>query len=85
MDSALIGFIHNIPQGYTLGEYQGKTYGIQCHRFNDGRSYKVYAEELGGKDFISCNYYALNTKGLLKPCEMPKQKVIDFLTGVKLL
>lgn len=45
----------------------------------DGKLIKLYAEELGGNDFISLNYYPFIQNGLLKPCEMPEKKVIEFV------
>ena len=50
-----------------------------------GKLIKVYAEELGGRDFISLNYYPQTADGLLKPCEMPDEKVIDFILRCHLL
>lgn len=50
----------------------------------EGRLIKLYAEELGGNDFISLNYYPTIKEGLLKPCEMPVQKVVDFILELKL-
>ena len=48
-----------------------------------GRSQKLEAEELGGPDYISFNLFRLSSgEVLLKPCEMPRKKVIDFITGV---
>lgn len=44
-----------------------------------GKLIKLYAEELGGNDFISLNYYPQLQNGLLKPCEMPQEKVIQFV------
>lgn len=44
---------------------------------------KLYAKELGGNDFISLNFYPELQGGLLKPCEMPKQKVIDFILNLE--
>lgn len=79
----LLDFISKIPKGYSVGVYQNKKYGITKSLFNNGKSIKVYAEELGGTDFISLNYYITKEKEWLKPCEMPEQKVIDFLTGVR--
>lgn len=46
---------------------------------NRGKSIKVFAEELGGKDFISFNYYLTSGEHQLKPCEMPTEKVLHFL------
>ncbi len=45
----------------------------------NGKLIKVYAEELGNTNFISLNYYPNTANGLLKPCEMPDEKVIDFI------
>lgn len=39
----------------------------------------VYAEELGGSDVISTNVYLTSSAEELRPCEMPAQKVLDFL------
>lgn len=70
--------IQKIPLGYSKASYLGKTYGVSRTDFNQGKSTKVYAEELGGKDFISFNFYQTQ-QALLKPCEMPVEKVLDFL------
>lgn len=40
------------------------------------------AEELGGDDYISLNLYLPRSGALLRPCEMPEQKVIDFVLGL---
>ena len=82
MHTQTIEFINRIPLGYSVGIYKDKKYGITKSIFNNGKSIKVYAEELGGNDFISLNYYITDKKEWLKPCEMPEQKVIDFLKGV---
>ncbi|PHQ30162.1 MAG: peptide methionine sulfoxide reductase [Leeuwenhoekiella sp.] len=76
--------ISRIPEGYSEGSYNDRKYGITRTDFNAGKSLKVYAEELGGTDFISLNYYETRTGELLKPCEMPEAKVIAFLKEVKI-
>ncbi len=45
----------------------------------NGKLIKLYAQELGGNDFISLNQYPYLQDGLLKPCEMPQEKVIQFV------
>ena len=82
MDEAVLKIIKGIKEGYSVGVYQGRRYGLTKTVFNEGRSCKVYASELGGKDFISFNYYDTEKEMLLKPCEMPQRKVTDFLLGV---
>ncbi len=74
--------ILNLPPDYSEVKYQGKTYGLTRQDFNAGRSLKVFAEELGGTDFISFNYYLVQSGPQLKPCEMPREKVEAFLHGI---
>jgi len=71
--------LHNLPIGYSEVEYKNRRYGVTRTDYNQGKSIKLYAEELGGNDFISLNYYSTAKAETLKPCEMPQQKVIDFL------
>jgi hypothetical protein len=40
---------------------------------------------LSGNDYISFNYYRTQKGGLIKTCEMPEQKVLDFLAEMTLL
>lgn len=77
--------IEQLPLGYTEVVYQGRTYRVVRTDFNEGRSVKVLAEELGGPDFISFNFYKTQSQDLLKPCEMPAQKVRAFLMGYRLV
>jgi 3-isopropylmalate dehydratase small subunit len=48
-----------------------------------GKLVKIYAEELGGNDIISGNYYPMIKEGTLKPCEMSDAKVIDFVLNAR--
>jgi peptide-methionine (S)-S-oxide reductase len=75
--------IDPIPEGYSEAWYQGRKYGLSRHDFNGGRSSKVFAQELGGRNFISFNYYRTRGADRLKPCEMPEDKVIHFLLHLR--
>ena len=77
--------IKHIPTGYSEVNYMGKKYGVSRTDFNNGRSTKIFAKELGGKKFISFNFYFTEKLNLLKPCEMPEQDVIHFLKNYKKL
>ncbi len=77
--------IAKIPFGYSEVRYRGRTYGLRRTDFNGGKSTKFFAEELGGQDFISFNYYRTSTTNYLKPCEMPEPKVLDFLWSFKII
>lgn len=79
--SSLLKYLLEFPMGYSVVQYNLKKYGVIRTDFNSGKSIKLYAEELGGNDFISLNYYVMATSELLKPCEMPQEKVIGFLVN----
>jgi len=68
-----------LPNGAYDVRYLGKRYLLRKERLLEGRLFKIYAEELGGNDIISGNYYPTIKEGLLKPCEMSDKKVIDFV------
>lgn len=80
----VLKYIESIPAGYSEASYKGKKYGLSKEIFNQGKSFKIYAEELGGNDFISLNYYLTSKQAILKPCEMPAEKVIDFLKEARI-
>lgn len=81
MQARLDGF----PEGYFEAVYRGRRYGARKATFNKGRSVKLVADELGGRDYVSLNLYRLaDGRALLKPCEMPAQKVADFIGELEL-
>ena len=80
---AFLAAFDDLPKGAYGGTYDGKRYRIFKSILVTGRSQKLEAEELGGKDYISFNIYRLTGgETLLKPCEMPAKKVMDFVLGV---
>lgn len=81
----LVNWIYKLPIGYSEVIYENKKYGLTRTDFNRGKSIKIYAKELGGKNFISLNYYIISKRELLKPCEMSDQKVIHFLKNLEIL
>lgn len=73
----------HLPSGVYGGSYDGKRYRIAKATLVSGRSQKLEAEELGGSDYISFNLCRLASgECLLKPCEMPAEKVMDFVLSV---
>jgi peptide-methionine (S)-S-oxide reductase len=77
--------IKAFPLGYSTVLFQNKKYALTRTDFNGGKSIKIYAEELGGNDFISFNFYISEKAEKLKPCEMPAEKIIDFINNHLLL
>ena len=76
--------LNRVNEGYSEGYFNSKKYGMTKTTFNDGKSIKFYAEELGGNDLVSLNYFITCGKELLNSCEMDAQKVIRFLLHVEI-
>lgn len=84
LDSFLAA-LAQLPTGYFRGTYKGNSWGATVERLSGGRQTKLYGEELGGADHVSFNLYQPSSgKILLKPCEMPSEKVIAFVEGIEL-
>lgn len=71
-----------MPLGYFTARYANARYGVTRSVHANGRSMKLYAEQLGGTDRISLNIFAPPSgEPALKPCEMPIDKVTAFVMG----
>ena len=64
--------------------YYDKRYLFSKQTELNGKLIKLYAKELGDNDFISLNYYPLIGDGLLRRCEMPEKKVMEFVLSMKI-
>ena len=82
-DPEFLYLFDNLPLGGYGGTYMGRRYRVVKSQMANGRSQKLEAEELGGTDYISFNLYRLASgETLLKPCEMPTEKVVAFVLGL---
>jgi len=83
--AAVWATLSNWPSGYFTARYAGHRYGVTKAPFAGGRSFKLYAEQLGGSDRISLNIYQPPTAETpsLRPCEMPVDKVTAFVLGAE--
>jgi hypothetical protein len=77
--------LQTLADGANYVKYNDKKYLLRKETLLDGKLIKVYAEELGGNDIVSGNYYNTIKDGVLKPCEMSDAKVIDFVLRVEVL
>ena len=75
--------IKALPNGSFDVTFNENRYLLSKETHLNEKLIKLYAKELGGNDFISLNYYPMIKEGLLKPCEMPQAKVIDFILRMK--
>lgn len=82
---SLKSHIIRIPEGFSFGLFRNKKYGISKQIYNEGKSFKIFGKDLEGNDYISLNYYCTQKQEILKPCEMPADKVIQFLNEIKIL
>ncbi len=74
-----------LPDGAFDVDFEGRRYSVSVHRSADGRRARLFAEELGGPDHVSFNLFRLEDgRSLLKPCEMPAQKVERFVESLVL-
>ena len=73
-----------LPDGANDLYYQHKRYLLRKETLLDGKLIKIYAEDLSSKDIVSGNYYPTMKNGMLKPCEMSDEKVIDFVLHAEL-
>jgi hypothetical protein len=74
--------LSSLPLGYFTATHENRRYGVSRSVHADGRSMKLFAEELGGTDRISLNIYRPPSgEPALKPCEMPIDKVTAFVLG----
>lgn len=71
-----------LPSGYWQALYHSARWGVTVVRSADGRRIKLYGEALGGADHVSFNLYLTDHAPRLKPCEMPAEKVIAFVSAV---
>jgi len=77
-ESALVA----IPGAYGEGVYEGLRYGVVVQGSGDGKRISLFARALAGGDVVSFNLYRLRSgKGVLRPCEMPVEKVVAFVLG----
>ncbi|MEL6799420.1 MAG: hypothetical protein AAFO80_06040 [Pseudomonadota bacterium] len=82
-DPVFLEAFDSLPLGGYGATAFGRRYRVTKSIYATGRSQKLVAEELGGDDYVSLNLYRLSSgEALLNPCEMPADKVRDFVLNV---
>jgi hypothetical protein len=69
----------SLPENSFYCLYNGDKYLTTKQTIVNGKIVKIYAEQLKGNDIVSGNYFVDVKGGLLKPCEMSDEKVINFV------
>jgi len=83
-DSLFFERLLNLTEGAGYVHYRGRRYLLRKETLLEGKLIKLYAKALGNNDIVSGNYYTTLKNGLLKPCEMSDEKVIDFVLNATL-
>lgn len=73
-----------LPLGDFYAYYNNQRYLVTRKESEDNKRGWLYAKQLGGNNHISFNFYRLFSGYRLKPCEMPVQKVTDFVLKLEL-
>lgn len=81
MRDALPALLARVPEGWSRVTYDGGTWSLIRSTRLGGRALWLYAQQLSGTEVVSANVYLLDGEPLLKPCEMPAEKVLAFLAG----
>ena len=76
--------IKELPLGSYYVYYNNKKYLLNKSVYSNGIIIKIFARALSDGDIVSANYFITIKSGLLKPCEMEKSKVIDFINTLKI-
>lgn len=79
MSRGFTAALQALPLGSFFGVANGRSYIVTRRLVAAGRGEKLVAEAVDGSDYISLNLYHLTSGDILKPCEMPAKKVIDFV------
>lgn len=74
-----------LPTGTFQGTAHGRAYVVSRQVVAGGKGAKLVAEALDGSDYISLNLYHLQSGDIIKPCEMPREKVIAFVLDLRAL
>jgi len=75
----LHALVERVPVGWTLVGYDGRSWGLTRADRAEGGTTTIYAEQLGGPAFVSANVWHTGGGDVLRPCEMPREDVLDFL------
>ncbi|GGF33245.1 hypothetical protein GCM10011519_03380 [Marmoricola endophyticus] len=81
MAEPLLDLLARVPTGWSAVRFAGARWGLRRTEAAGGRSVAVYAEELGGSGVVSANVYLTDAGAVLRPCEMPAERVLSFLRG----
>ncbi|WP_201308809.1 hypothetical protein [Puerhibacterium puerhi] len=71
-----------VPEGWTRFEIAGRPWAVSRVPRGDGRTVTLEAEQLGGADAFGANVWLTSSGPVLRPCEVPAEKVLGLLRSL---
>ncbi|QGN33227.1 hypothetical protein [Microlunatus sp. Gsoil 973] len=75
----LDALLTSIPEGWSRTEIDGRGWAITRTTHAQGKVITLSAERLGDAEQLSANVWLTSAGTVLKPCEVPAERVIRFL------
>lgn len=75
----LDSLILTIPEGWSRIEIDGQSWAVTRTTRAGGKVISVDAEQLGAAEQFGANIWVTTDETILRPCEVPEEKVIRFL------
>ncbi|MFC7789408.1 hypothetical protein ACU045_10555 [Microbacterium sp. MAHUQ-60] len=77
--SELNALLRVIPEGWTRTEIDGSSWAVTRTTRAGGKVVSVDAEQLGTAERFGANVWITDDETILRPCEVPAEKVMRFL------
>lgn len=78
-DEELDTLLTTIPEGWSRTEVAGRAWGVTRTTHAEGKVISLNAERLGDTEQLSANVWITSEGPILRPCEVPAEKVLQFL------
>lgn len=78
-DQELGTLLTAIPEGWSRAEIAGQAWGVTRTTHAGGKVISLNAERLGDAEQLGANVWITSKGPVLRPCEVPAEKVMRFL------
>jgi len=75
----LDALIRAIPEGWSRVTVDGRSWAVTRTTRAGGKAISLDAELLGSAERLGANVWVTSDGAVLRPCEVPEQKVVQFL------
>ncbi|CNE00623.1 Uncharacterised protein [Mycobacterium tuberculosis] len=75
----LNALVSAIPEGWSRARIAGQAWGVTRTTHAGGKVISVSGERLSDNEQLSANVWLTSEGAVLKPCEVPPEKVMKFL------